>query len=230
MYTERIEGEGPLRVVIQCAGRKAPLAGSFVCGGRHVQFVAHPELLTTSSDVFACRPDDRLPERSATWREHLTGYNASGSNPDELLPAGQLYSPSAYGQLRRHVAPADLYILSAGWGLVRSEYLLPDYDITFSQAARPWQRRHRTRDRYEDYNHLADAPTADVEALYFFGGLDYLPLYYDLTAALPGRKVIYTAALSVPEAPGYEYIRYGSKGTNWHYRCVTDFLAGRIPR
>ena len=176
-----------------------------------------------------CRPDDVMPEGSSTWRQHLVDYNNAGANPDRLLPAARLYSPPAYAQLLRSVGQDNLFVLSAGWGLVRADYLLPAYDITFAAAAERWQRRSKSRDRYHDFNHLFDAKLAREEVVYFFGGLDYLSLYYDLSAAIPARKVVYVAAVNVPKAEGFEYIDYGSKGTNWHYRCVNDFVAGDVP-
>jgi hypothetical protein len=121
-----------MKIVIQCSATKQDLAGTFIISGRRVKFIAHPELHPPGeTDIFS-RPDDAIPSSSTTWRQHLVTYNSSGANPDHLLQAGSLYSPPAYVALLRSVGTENFYILSAGWGLVRSDFLLPDYDITFS--------------------------------------------------------------------------------------------------
>jgi hypothetical protein len=164
-----------------------------------------------------------------TWRQHLLAYNQQGGNPQGLLQAALLYSPPIYKALLDAIGAEAFYILSAGWGLIRAGFLLPDYDITFSSQAEPWKRR-RAHNRFDDFAQLGDADAPAGETLYFFGGKDYLPLYSQLTRHLPARKVVYYASKSIVKEAGWEYIRYGSPGTNWHYRCASDFLAGRIAR
>ena len=149
----RNERRGYMKIVIQCSGSKAKTAGSFHHDGKPVAFVAHPELLPSTSESWFARPDDAIPGRTTTWREHLAAYNNAGTNPDRLARAGSLYSPSAYRSALNAVGSEKLYILSAGWGLVRSDYFLPRYDITFSSQADPWQRR-RSRDVFHDFNQL----------------------------------------------------------------------------
>lgn len=70
-----------------------------------------------------------------------------------------------------------VYILSAGWGLIRSDFLTPYYDITFSQSADPYKRRRRT-DRYDDFRMIPDGVKDEI---LFIGGKDYLPLFCQLT-------------------------------------------------
>ena len=55
-----------------------------------------------------------------------------------------------------------------------------DYDITFSAPAEAWKRRTK-RDSFSDFAHLTQSDICDNENPYFFGGRDYLPLYYALT-------------------------------------------------
>lgn len=163
-----------MKVVIQCSATKDKGAGTFTHDCRCVKFVAHPELYPAGDDLVPFRPDDLIPRRQESWRDQLVAYNASGANPDRLVKAGHLYSASAYGALQQHVGNVNMFILSAGWGLVRSDYLLPDYDITLKSGVEPWKRRHMGRDRFRDFNHLADADIGPDETLYFFGGKDYL--------------------------------------------------------
>jgi hypothetical protein len=218
-----------VKVVIQCSGTKNPRAGTFQESGRRVGFVAHPELVVGTGHTSYARPDDLINDAQQTWRDRLISYNRDGHNADELLTAASLYSPPVYKALAEAVGMGNMYILSAGWGLVRSSYLLPDYDITFSMQAKPWQRR-RQSDAFSDFNHLAADGVVPQDVVYFFGGRDYLPLYYRLTRNIPARKVVYVAAASIPRESTYEYIEYGSKGTNWHYRCASDFVGDRIAK
>jgi hypothetical protein len=63
--------------------------------------------------------------------------------------------------------------LSAGWGLIRTDFLTPCYDITFSQSAEGYK-RHRKADRYQDFRTL---PARSDEDIVFFGGKDYVRLF-----------------------------------------------------
>jgi hypothetical protein len=124
-------------VVIQCAASKAPNAGHLVTAdGKSVTFVAHPEIAPRNEDHVYARPDDDAGE-GKPWREVLLAYNREpNTNPLLLLPAYRLYENPIYGSLVERLGIENVYILSAGWGLIRSDFLTPDYDITFSQSAR----------------------------------------------------------------------------------------------
>ena len=162
-----------MRVVIQCAARKQPGAGSFIAvDGRKVLFVAHPGLAPPEAGLVHARPDD-ASEDGRSWRQRLVAYNAvPDGNALELLPAWRLYRHDAYGALVERFGPELVFILSAGWGLIPSTMLTPLYDITFSSQAKPWMRRCK-QDRYEDF---APMPN-DGEDILFLGGRDYLPLF-----------------------------------------------------
>ena len=86
--------------------------------------------------------------------------------------------------------------------MIRSDFLTPDYDITFSNQGDPWSRR-RSRDRFQDFNHLRDSDISSDETVYFFGGKDYLSLYYFLTQSVSVRKVIYHSQDSLTHRQGY---------------------------
>ena len=217
-----------VKVVVQCAGSK--VGKWWTWQGRPVKFVAHPELCEPSSEWLYARPDDTIPGYPYTWRQVLVAYNRTGKNPGGLCRAGDLYKRRAYGQLVDACGWEHTYILSAGWGLVRADYLLPWYDITFAGRADPCQRR-RKGDPYDDFNQLAEADVDPEESICFFGGKDYLPLYYQLTRELPGRKLIYHTSKRLKKEEGYEYVEYvTARRTNWHYSCVEDFVAGRLAR
>lgn len=122
-------------IVIQCAAGKQGHAGHLrTLDGLEVMFVAHPDSAPSHPNRVYARPDD-LSDRGKSWRNVLQEYNRNpGENPLELLSAWQLYKNPVYEMLAKRFAPDRLYILSAGWGLVRADYLTPSYDITFSKT------------------------------------------------------------------------------------------------
>ena len=123
-------------VVIQCASRKRADAGFLrTRNGAPVLFVANPQQAPTVENGLYARPDD-LSESGKSWRDVLLEYNRRASdNPLRLLPAYQLYANETYRRLFEKFGADNTYILSAGWGLINSEFLTPYYDITFSAMA-----------------------------------------------------------------------------------------------
>lgn len=108
-----------MRIVIQCAAKKDPSAGSLRSSDqREVLFVAQPDLAPSEAVQHYARPDD-VSDDGRTWRERLVAYNAVANNPLHLLPAYRLYARDAYGALADRFGPGRLYILSAGWGSSR---------------------------------------------------------------------------------------------------------------
>ena len=218
-----------MKVIIQCSGSKNGQIWT-VSEFDHLQvkFIAHREDCIVSNVTILTRPDDFLPNKTTTWRAYLNEHNRRGENPDRLLRAGDLYKPKTYRQLVARMGWENTYILSAGWGLVRSDYLLPNYDITFSNSAERCKRR-LMRDRFEDFNHLLRDVNSEKETICFFGGKAYLPLYYSLTQNLPGRKVIFHKASNPLKVSGYDYLPYKTnRSTNWHYGCAEDFVEGKL--
>lgn len=226
-----------MRIVIQCAGSKIAMARPFKDEtGFPLRFVAHPDL--THPGPQQVRPDDLIkPGSSATWRDLLIEYNDLGEANEEnhtnsfgLSMAGDLYEPRAYGSLVRVFGYENVYILSAGWGLVRASYWLPTYDITFSSAkdVPAYARRRMTEDGWKDFNHLLedwqDGEIEPKEEIVFFGGQSYLPLYVDLARGIPCQKLIYQKS-ATPEIEGFTIRRYAGKtSTNWHYAAIRDFM------
>ncbi len=216
-----------MKIVIQCAARKEPKAGYFrTPEGKPIKFVAHPLHAPYHESYVLARPDDLAEAESNTWRNLVANYNKSAAeNPYGLFPAYRLYLNLAYGALVEKFGEKSVYILSAGWGLIRSDFLTPQYDITFSASAEPFKRR-RQRDPYADFCHLTDD---GEEKVLFFGGKDYLPLFCRLTAALSAERVVFFNSLMPPSAPGCRLVRYETTiRTNWHYACVNDLVAGNI--
>jgi hypothetical protein len=130
------------RIVFPCCSRKEPRYWEY--HGQKVELVASPRQCDNSTGIKYQRPDDPIGDTNKTWRDELESYNRDKkeSNPLELLKAWQLYKPrkpyeKIYRCLVEKYGEQNVFILSAGWGLVRSDFLLPHYDITFSSLAKP---------------------------------------------------------------------------------------------
>jgi hypothetical protein len=213
-------------IVIQCAARKRPDAGHIVAAsGRLVDFVAHPEIAPHDHHRVYARPDDPC-EDGISWRQFLLKYNDDpGNNPLHLYPAYQLYGNKAYGRLADRFGLRKVYILSAGWGLIRADFLTPYYDITFSRSADPYKRRRET-DRYDDFRML---PTDTKSGIVFLGGNDYLPLFCSLTDTISSKKIVFFSSATVPRFDACTFRRFETTTrTNWHYECAKAILDGTI--
>jgi hypothetical protein len=218
-------------VVIQCAAKKRPDAGHLMtCSRKPVEFVASPKLAPNTGKFEYARPDD-LREDGIPWRKVLQAYNQNpGTNALRLCRAFELYENETYRRLVEFVSVEKLYILSAGWGLIRSDFLTPHYDITFSFGANvPLYKRRHQKDHYEDCRMI---PQDTREDIVFFGGLAYLPLFCSVTQAIRSRKIVFFNSKNPPLAGacGYEFIHFenATRSTNWHYDCANAFINGTI--
>jgi hypothetical protein len=213
-------------VVIQCAARKRPAAGTlYSADGRPVVFVADPESAPHDDYVLYERPDDPYDDKRS-WREVLWRYNElNHGNPRDLLPAYKLYENRAYGRLVERFGIENVYILSAGWGLIRADFLTPYYDITFSPSADDYKRRRKS-DAYHDFCMLPAATTDDIV---FLGGKDYLPLFAQLSRAAPSRKIVFYNSSQAPSFQGITPVRFEtSTRTNWHHECANALIDGSL--
>jgi hypothetical protein len=215
-------------VIIQRAARKNPDAGYFRSrDGRRVVFVADPQAAPALGSVLYARPDDQA-DSGRTWRDELLAYNR---NPDGnalgLLPAFELYQNEAYQKLAAKVGLSNMFILSAGWGLIAASFLAPHYNITFTAQADAYKRR-RKRDFYHDLSML---PPGTKEPVLFFGGRDYLPLFDHLTSEVLGPRIVFYNSATAPQVKNGRAVRFETRTrTNWHYECVDAFLAGALDR
>lgn len=213
-------------LVIQCAAGKKSGAGHLCMeDGRKVMFVADPDLAPNNPDCTYARPDG-VSDTGKPWRTTLREYNAEPhDNPNGLLPAWRLYENPVYELLKDHYGPDRFYILSAGWGLIRSDFLAPAYDITFSPRADAYKRR-RKKYPYNDFRMLPDETS---EPVVFFGGKDYAGLFCGLTQNVKGPRYIWFNSKSPPKANGCVLRRFHTKTRiNWHYECARAFMGGNI--
>ena len=210
-----------MKVVISCAKSKACNAGYMKTEDerRCVKFVGDPDLAKAVSPMPGfcyARPDDEAKD-GKTWREELVAYNKSckDENPFGLLRAYKLYKNPVYRELVDTFCLKNVYILSAGWGLIRASFLTPNYDITFGGSG---YKRRRKRDQYCDFNHLESAMDED---LLFFGGHGYLPLFCKLTRHYQGRRIVYYNSQENPNCDNVELVHYETKDKyRWVYKCA----------
>ena len=216
-------------VVIQCAGGKDPDAGRFETEDRRpIMFVADPTKAPDDKGKVYKRPDD--PAGSGlSYREELVKYNRRpGSNPLGLLPAWKLYTNPVYVELVDTYGTENVFILSAGWGLIASGFLTPDYDITFSNSARGGDAYKRRR-RNDDYRDLSMLPADSNGPIVFLGGKDYVPLFCCLTKGAKSERIVFYRyggnSDNPPTASGCRLLRFEtSTRTNWHYDCARALI------
>jgi hypothetical protein len=158
----------------------------------------------------------------------LLRYNRDvGENPLGLLPAADLCEPFAYRELVARFGSENVYILSAGWGLITASFLIPVYDITFSRMKGAGRHKHRHKDDlWDDFNML---PDRSADRVLFLGGKGYIPLFCHLTTMATGLRTVIFNSNSPPDAPGCELQLFATTiRTNWHYKCVRDLLDGKL--
>jgi len=213
-------------LVIQCATSKPPDAGHLVtANGKRVDFVADPQAAPANASRIYARPDD-ISDSGTSWRTVLLKYNQERrGNPLGLYPAYQLYKNKTYGRLVERFGMQNVFILSAGWGLISADFLTPYYDITYSPSADDYKRRRKS-DRYDDFHMLPDNTEDDIV---FFGAKDYLRLFGSLTQSVRGTRIVYYNSTSAPLLEGCNLRRFETTTrTNWHYECANAFLNGDI--
>ena len=93
----------------------------------------------TTAGIVYTRPDDHSDVPGLSWRERLAKYvnNFQEDNPFRLRESYRLYKHPAYsGLVQRFGIERTLHPVSAGWGLIRADFLTPAYDITFNRPAK----------------------------------------------------------------------------------------------
>jgi len=203
-------------IIIQCSSSKRNDNTTFGLKNK-IRFVANPQT------PLSYKPDDLVPNTDITWRQVVVRYNENPILRDvQLLQAGCLYKPSIYKETINIFGKYNVYILSAGWGLVQSSYFIPSYDITFSGTA-PKEFRRKPNDEYKDFNHLILRNDLDKHEIHFFGGISYLNVLYKLLEPITNSKKIIHSATDIEPKLGYEYIKYPRCFTNWHYSALKEF-------
>lgn len=211
------------QIVCICANKKNY---SFFSAYPNQTFVSIP------NQINQAHPDDIMPQNNISWRQFLI-LNQDDPN---LLGAYCLYDNTIYQDLHNRFNN-NFYILSAGWGLVKSSFKLPNYDITFSNDAAVFKVRELNPEieRFIDFNQIDTSNKGDI---IFIGSPEYIPLFIQLTQHLPNRKFIYWKSVSpkpVPERftiPNQTFFfRYyhTTRKTNWHYELANALCNIIIP-
>lgn len=218
-------GKSNLKVIMMCAGNKRP--APLVVDGIPLNIVAISNPIQNKY-----HPDANVPGQNIKIRDLI--FNEQDNPHTALHPAYFLYNHLPYMELYNYFGD-NLYIQSAGWGIVRSRFKLPEYNITFSQNADPENRRGmENENNFHDFNHLADdlrAEKNENDKLVFIGTKHYIPQFWNLTNELPNPKVIYLRnGVGVqPWIPEEYFVRYETlTRTNWHYELARSIINGDI--
>jgi hypothetical protein len=240
-------------IVIQCQGRKKEEQKSWRWGSQQVIFVADKEKYAHSNGASALvpyEPDDPVSNGSTiTWRQMFLEYYQTKRKPavlqeaDGLPEAWQLYKDSVYEHLVRHYGKENVFILSAGWGLVNADYRLPPYNITFSTAENTpkyartsveklWQRLEPL-----NYNPLCKIANKDT-TIYFFGSEKYRDLLYYYADPIPAIKVVFYKSKKKPEdRENYSFVNVDGQlkkldiklaNVRYPYKCAQLFIEGKL--
>lgn len=200
-------------------------------GVRNIDF-SRPTDRLKPVDGFPASAANRSPNDYANLSANRSASNtrspASEANPLGLLPAWRLYKNKTYRLLADTFGPKNFYVFSAGWGLVRSDFMIPDYDITLSpNATGPDKyKRRRKDDTYDDFAMLAADPVGPVV---FLGSKAYVPLFCEFTAGCSAHRIIFHNSKTPPEAPNCEIRKYDiPKKTDWHYDAAKALALNRI--
>ena len=215
-----------MKIAIQCAGKKVSDAGYMQTqAGKRVMFVADPSTAPATDQYIYAGPDDASDD-GLSWRVHVARYNeVDRGNPFGLCPAYRLYANNVYRGLVSKYGVEGVYILSAGWGLIRADFLTPQYDITL-KANVPSYMRRRKGTGFADFCFL---PTDCSDELVFLGGKDYLSLFEALTVTYRGKRHVFYNSAIRPSMKGCNLVRFDtSTRTNWHYECARAMIDGSV--
>lgn len=221
----------PPILVMQCAKSKRDGGWFQAKDGKALVFVADPTMAPVAPGTCPVHPDSE-DEDGFAWRKRVLDYNrahaATGANPFNLHAAGELYLNPAYGKVAHAVPAKNFYILSACWGMVRSDFLLPNYDVTFSrsQGVSPHAIRTDARE-WHDFNML---DLLASEPLIYIGGSSYLETFVRLSRGYRGPRIVYHNSQQAPVLKDIEIRRFESTTkTNWHYSLARLIANGDYP-
>jgi hypothetical protein len=215
-----------MKIVFCCSTTKN--GNHFIHNGLTINFVSHVDHAVDRS-VIQVHPDNLIPDDVITWRELISLQEAQKN----LIPAHLLYRPSIYNDLYQNFGN-DLFIFSAGWGIVRADYKLPKYDVSFSRRSNvPLYAKRRPGEVFNDFNQLVGIN--EGERIIFIGGGDYILPFCELTMNLPNEKVvIYKNVNAVNRLPylnidSFTFLLYDTNlRTNWHYVFAKKLINEQI--
>ena len=171
-------------------------------------------------------PHSPIPNMLTTWKRLIEDINQGVVNI--IIPeAYNLYEPrnpfQTIYQESHNAFGNRFYVASAGWGIIKSEFKIPDYNITFSDTDEENNYRNPNNDYINDFNHILS-----IEGdILFLGSKKYLNQFISLTRNLPNRKIVFQnsqeillPALNQNGGPFVQlYFPYPNNYT-WHYAAA----------
>ncbi len=218
-----------MRIIIQCAGYKNSANTFSTTDGKRVDFVGNPPKDHSSKTNIYRKPDAMSDNNSDSWRKRVHDYNEAGGNPLNFFPAYKLYRNKAYKGLVKKFDIDNVYILSACWGLIRADYLIPTYDLTFAwQPKRPYVKKI-PKDYYPYKNMLPD----NGKKIIYLGGIAYQKTFCTLTKSYRGEKVMFYHSKDYPKIlskfSGFTAKKHEmGHNRNWQYRCAQEIIDNEI--
>jgi hypothetical protein len=209
--------------VLCCSSKKNK--GFFLYKKQSIKFVASP-IKAPGDGCIYYRPDDIIPGENKTWRDLVLEQK----EPD-LVPAYLLYCPpDVYHGLYRKFRNR-FYILSAGWGIIRADFKIPAYDITYSTAQKVPNHARRTNNYgWKDINHLKEdaADFKEDPTVILFAGSDYVHPFCKMTESIQNRKKIIlfnSKKFKEGKEGDFEYKQYRTNTkTNWHIEAAKRLM------
>lgn len=219
-----------VKVVIQCAGLKVPGALTLALNGVDRKFVARPELAGRKGSA----PWDEIGAGNRTFIDFVRDYNRGDvgyygrvavANGGSLTAAGSLYRNRIYQELLTACSVENVYILSAGWGLVRANDEIPVYDITFSQNAQEMNRI--TPDDRAQHGTVRDAVDG-CEEIHLFLSRSYADYWFLVFPELNGRVILHWRMGQEHPLNNVHVIEHdcGNMRTNWQNTAAGQWLNG----
>jgi hypothetical protein len=221
-----------MKVLIQCAGSKIEEASTLIRNGQEIKFVARP---TLGSDQ--CCPWDNIDgNNSPTWIDCLRSFN---DNAQQGLPPGvtwgqgvptqaiHLYSDAIYERIADAVGAENVYILSAGFGLVRGTDVIPKYNITFSNANKVLLNARITSRRRIPLGTLRNE-IGGADQIHLFLTPNYISYFLGANPTFNTNRLSlhWRAGQTVPD--GLEQVAIQqhviAKRTNWQYIAADRFI------
>jgi hypothetical protein len=218
--------------VLCCSSKKSK--ERFCYNDQYIKFVASPQMASKTmpkNGVEYYKPDDKIPGENKTWRDLVLEQKHS-----DLVTAYCLYCRDIYKDFYRNFGDR-FYILSAGWGIIRANFKIPTYDITYSTTPKvPEYAKRGDNHGWKDINHLQEDSMkwgCDSEVI-LFAGSAYVSHFREMAQSLPNsiqkRILVYTNNKSEDRNVKryqnlvYQYY-YSPKSTNWHLEAAETFLS-----
>ena len=233
----KLELSENFKVVMICAKTKHNNTHIWV-NNQTIKFKA-----VSKPENFEFLPDGPKPNYKCTWRKWVEDNQNNAAIPKL---AYNLYSPrnpfnEVYLNLNEKFDDR-LFILSAGWGLVKASFKLPNYDITFSSKAMRENKRvfQNPNPTFNDFNHLTDNHNLELNSnnediIVFIGGRTYIKQFISLTENSINNKLIYYFGMNPPaqDLPlGFSYRKYfhpDATNYTWYYFLAQDYANGLTP-